>query len=223
MPHGLPQQLRQLSDVSGDAPGLVLGEQLGRRAPTGKLTSSRVRRGQRHQLVRRLRRLRDERAAVAVGCGDETRSHAVAEKRDSRDVGSLLNRQDAAGVAAVLGITERVWTPKGTPGRSMLSCAPKSATLPVKVEGVSSHSVPVGPANVTWPESGTLTAYGPACEALAVSSDQLSEANWAKRTSRPSAVCASISDISDALPWADSSRQYESRLVAALKGSAIPG
>ena len=43
------------------------------------------------------------------------------------------------------------------PGRSMLSCAPKSATLPVKVEGWSSHSVPVGPAKVTWPESGTLT------------------------------------------------------------------
>jgi hypothetical protein len=32
-----------------------------------------VRRGQRHQLVRRLRRLRDERAAVAVGGGDKAR------------------------------------------------------------------------------------------------------------------------------------------------------
>jgi hypothetical protein len=30
-----PQQLRQLCDVGGDAPGLVAGEQLGRRAPTG--------------------------------------------------------------------------------------------------------------------------------------------------------------------------------------------
>ena len=42
-----------------------------------------------------------------------------------------------------------VWTPKRMPGRSMLSCAPKSATLPVKVDGLSSHSVPVGPAKVT--------------------------------------------------------------------------
>jgi hypothetical protein len=31
----LPQQLRQLGDVGGDAPGLVAGEQLGRRAPSG--------------------------------------------------------------------------------------------------------------------------------------------------------------------------------------------
>ena len=44
-----------------------------------------------------------------------------------------------------------VWRPNRMPGRSMLSCAPKSATLPVKVEGWSSHSVPVGPAKVTWP------------------------------------------------------------------------
>ena len=50
------------------------------------------------------------------------------------------------------------WAPKGMPGRSMLSCAPKSATLPVKVEGWSSHSVPVGPAKVTSPESDTLTS-----------------------------------------------------------------
>jgi hypothetical protein len=51
-----------------------------------------------------------------------------------------------------------VWTPKGIPGKSMLSCAPKSATLPVNVEGRSSHSVPVGPAKVTFPESDTLTS-----------------------------------------------------------------
>ena len=30
---GLAQQLRQLGDVGGDAPGLVAGEQLGRRTP----------------------------------------------------------------------------------------------------------------------------------------------------------------------------------------------
>jgi hypothetical protein len=29
------QPLRQLGDVGGDAPGLVAGEQFGRRAPTG--------------------------------------------------------------------------------------------------------------------------------------------------------------------------------------------
>jgi hypothetical protein len=34
---GGSQQLRQLSDVGGDAPGLVLGEQLGRRTPTGRV------------------------------------------------------------------------------------------------------------------------------------------------------------------------------------------
>jgi hypothetical protein len=31
---GLTQQLRQLGDVGGDAPGLVAGEQLGRRTPS---------------------------------------------------------------------------------------------------------------------------------------------------------------------------------------------
>jgi hypothetical protein len=31
----LAYQLRQLGDVGGDAPGLVAGEQLGRRAPSG--------------------------------------------------------------------------------------------------------------------------------------------------------------------------------------------
>ena len=30
----LPQQLRQLGDVGGDAPGLVAGEQMSRRAPS---------------------------------------------------------------------------------------------------------------------------------------------------------------------------------------------
>jgi hypothetical protein len=29
----LPQRLRQLGDVGGDAPGFVAGEQIGRRAP----------------------------------------------------------------------------------------------------------------------------------------------------------------------------------------------
>ena len=45
-----------------------------------------------------------------------------------------------------------LWTPKGILGKSMPSCAPKSATLPVKVEGRSRHSVPVGPAKVTSPD-----------------------------------------------------------------------
>ena len=39
--------------------------------------------------VRGLRRLRDKRAAVAVGGGDKARGRVVAEKRDFRDVGSL--------------------------------------------------------------------------------------------------------------------------------------
>jgi hypothetical protein len=43
---------------------------------------------------------------------DKTRSHVVAEERKLRDVGSLLDRQDAAGVAAVLGVPQR-GTPKG--------------------------------------------------------------------------------------------------------------
>lgn len=58
-------------------------------AHDGNFTLPHVRRGQRHQLVRRLRRLRDERAAVAVGCGDKACGHEAAEKRDFRDVGSL--------------------------------------------------------------------------------------------------------------------------------------
>ena len=51
------------------------------------------------RLLPRLRCLREQRAAVAVGCGDKTHSHVVAEKRNFRDVGSLLERQGAAGVA----------------------------------------------------------------------------------------------------------------------------
>jgi hypothetical protein len=43
------------------------------------------------------------RAAVTVSRYDKVRSHIVAEQRNFRDVGSLLDRQDAAGVAAVLG------------------------------------------------------------------------------------------------------------------------
>ena len=65
----------------------------------------------------------------------------------------FFDRQDAARVAAVSEYPSVVWTPKG-----ILSCMPKSATLPVKVEGRSSQSVPVGPAKVTWPESETLTS-----------------------------------------------------------------
>ena len=41
---------------------------------------------------------------------------------------------------------------KGINGRSMLSCAPKFATLPVKIEGLLIHRVPVGPSKVTLPE-----------------------------------------------------------------------
>ena len=44
---------------------------------------------------------------MAVRCGDKTRSHIVAEKRNFRDVGSVFDRQDAAGVAAVFGVPQR--------------------------------------------------------------------------------------------------------------------
>ena len=44
---------------------------------------------------------------MAVGCGDKTRSHVVAEERKLRDVGTVGNPQRPAGVAAVLGVPQR--------------------------------------------------------------------------------------------------------------------
>ena len=46
--------------------------------------------GQQWLLICRLCCLRNERAAVAVGHGDETRSHVIAEQRKLRDVGSVF-------------------------------------------------------------------------------------------------------------------------------------
>jgi|SRR4029077_3939432 hypothetical protein len=79
---------------------------------------------------------------MVVGRRDKARGHVVAEKRNFRDVGSILDLLFSE-------YPNVVWWPKRMPGRSMLSCAPKSATLPVKVEEWSSHSMPVGPAKVT--------------------------------------------------------------------------
>ena len=58
-------------------------------------------------MVRRLPRLRDERAAMAVGCADEASGHVVTGERNFCDVGSVFDRQGAAGVAAVLRVPER--------------------------------------------------------------------------------------------------------------------
>jgi hypothetical protein len=44
---------------------------------------------------------------MAVGRGDEASGHVVAKQRNLRDVGSILYRQDAAGVGAVLGVPQR--------------------------------------------------------------------------------------------------------------------
>src|ERR1700719_3236296 len=57
------------------------GTSEGIRWPRRQVDLSPCARGQWHQLVRRLRPLRDERAAMAVGCGDKTRGHVVAEER----------------------------------------------------------------------------------------------------------------------------------------------
>ena len=56
---------------------------------------------------RRLRPFRNERAAVAVGRGDKASGHVVAEERTLRAVGTVGDRQRAAGVTADLGIRKR--------------------------------------------------------------------------------------------------------------------
>jgi hypothetical protein len=45
--------------------------------------------------------------AFYLGTGDKTRSHVVAEERKLCAVGTVGDRQRAAGVAAVLGIRQR--------------------------------------------------------------------------------------------------------------------
>ncbi len=56
-----------------------------------------VRTGQ--QRLLRLRCFGDERAAVAVGRGDEASGHVVAEERDARGMAAIGHRQRAAGGA----------------------------------------------------------------------------------------------------------------------------
>ena len=94
---------------------------------------------------------------MAVGCGDKTRSHVVAEQRKLRDVVPSLTISVPPVSLLFSEYRSVVWVPKGILGKSMLSCAPKSATLR-EGRGWSSHSVPVGPAKVTFPESHSLTS-----------------------------------------------------------------
>jgi hypothetical protein len=84
---------------------------------------------------------------MVAGRRDKARGHVVAEKRNFRDVGSILDLLFSEYPSVV-------WTPNGMPGRSMLSCAPKSATLPVKVEGWSSQQ------RAGWACEGHLTRIG---------------------------------------------------------------
>ena len=59
------------------------------------------------RLLLRLLHLRDQRAAVAVGGGEEAPGHVVAEERDGGGVTPVLHSQSAAGIRAVLGVGER--------------------------------------------------------------------------------------------------------------------
>jgi hypothetical protein len=68
---------------------------------------------------------------VAIGGGDEARGHVVAEKCKLRDVGSVLDRQDAAGVAAVLRVPERGVDTEGDAKQVDALLWPKFATFPV--------------------------------------------------------------------------------------------
>jgi hypothetical protein len=63
------------------------------------------------RLLRGLRCFRDEHAAAAVGRGDKTRSHVVAEERKLCDVGpSLIDKMPPTALAAIAGSAEaRVW------------------------------------------------------------------------------------------------------------------
>ena len=130
------------------------GEPPNDRAASRKVTSSSVWHGQWHQLVRRLRRLRDERAAVAIGCGDETRSHVVSEERNFRDVGSILDRQDAPGVAAVLRVPQRRVEPDG-------DIRQVDAFLRAEVRYFASEGRgPVEPQRAGWTGERQLTRIG---------------------------------------------------------------
>jgi hypothetical protein len=66
-----------------------------------------VRLRQQRLLVRRLRGLADDSAAMPVGRGDEARGYVVAEKGDGGGVGAVGDRQRPAVVAAVLRVAER--------------------------------------------------------------------------------------------------------------------
>jgi hypothetical protein len=119
------------------------------------------------RLLLGLRSFRDQRTAMAVGCCGKTRSHIISEERNFGDVGSLLDRQDAAFVAAVLRVPERRVDAEGDARQVDAFLRAEVRHLPVKVEGLSSHSVPVGPAKVTSPESVTLTSSTVSAEIVA--------------------------------------------------------
>ena len=72
------------------------------------------------RLLSRLPRLGEQSAPVAIRRSYEAPRHVVAEKRNFRDVGSILDLLFSE-------YPNVVWWPKRMPGRSMLSCAPKSA------------------------------------------------------------------------------------------------
>jgi hypothetical protein len=56
---------------------------------------------------------RNHRAAMAVGCGDKTRSDVVAEKRNFRDVGSLLDLDKMPPVSLLFSeYPSAIWAPK---------------------------------------------------------------------------------------------------------------
>jgi hypothetical protein len=64
---------------------------------------------------------------MVVGRRDKARGHVVAEKRNFRDVGSILDLLFSE-------YPNVVWWQKRMPGRSMVSSAPKSTTLTEKLE-----------------------------------------------------------------------------------------
>ena len=59
------------------------------------------------RLLLGLRRFRNQQATVAVRCDNKTCSRIVAQERNFPDVSSVLDRQGAAGVAAVFGVPKR--------------------------------------------------------------------------------------------------------------------
>ena len=62
-----------------------------------------------------MRYLGDDRAAVAVGGGDEARSHVIAEERKLRDVGPSLTDKMPPVSPLFSEYPSVVWRPKGMP------------------------------------------------------------------------------------------------------------